>query len=341
MLETDTKITPFAEAKSINEIYGDGKTTTATLHIPLTADTIGFYDRDDILEEANIPEDQKSLLKRLKDSFMHKVYSSAIKLGVKSKMSYSTDYEFFDISDEYIKEIRIKKVFLALDQCDALDVNCHKRTKNNPITLDFLKTFFFNISPIYQETNMDFLKEPFKTYRRKDFVKIQEQSAKAKELSFDGITNIANYEKENKVFDRRDFSLMSNQTKIVFKLLENQYHIAADFFKRPILQKYIETSVKSGKMIFVILRNNASISEFFKTIFELTANFEDVGIDNYKFCKKETCTWLNVNDVNLVPLLAKTPHLRFDTFLELDQLHYDDFKYNGYLELEVKLNVEL
>jgi hypothetical protein len=341
IFETKTDIKPFAEAKTLNEIYGDGKTITKSLRIPLTKDTLGFFDRDEIVESRNIPEKHKKFFEKIKDNIVHGLYNQAVKLGVKNRISYSTDFEFPEIDSESIHSISVKKIFMALENCAPNDEECHHRIKDQEITLGLLDSLFINISPITEKSNLDFLKEPFDFYRDKAYQKILQQSKKASYLSMDGITNIAHLgtleEDAYNVYEQ-----VEQKSKTLVLSLESHENVEAlKFFREDVFAEVITDVFKAGKVIFITLKDDELVTSFFKKVFDRVESFADIGIYDYRFCSFKSCTELDVNPINLVPLIAQSPHLRFDTYLAIRQLSYNDFQYNGYIELEIKMSIDL
>ncbi len=78
----------------------------------------------------------------------------------------------------------------------------------------------------------------------------------------------------------------------------------------------------------------------FFEVFEKNAyTVESLGINSFDKCDQLKCADLQVEDYNLVPLLEKSNIVKFDTFLALDGLEFNDFRYKGYVELEVKLDL--
>jgi hypothetical protein len=50
---------------------------------------------------------------------------------------------------------------------------------------------------------------------------------------------------------------------------------------------------------------------------------------------------LEVEDINLAPIMAKHPTLLIESFISVQNLGYNDFKYGGYIEIEVELDLPI
>ncbi len=57
--ETKTETKPFAPSKTLAERFGNGEEIKFTLKVPLTEDSVGYYDVEDILGNRNLDSSQK------------------------------------------------------------------------------------------------------------------------------------------------------------------------------------------------------------------------------------------------------------------------------------------
>ena len=58
-------------------------------------------------------------------------------------------------------------------------------------------------------------------------------------------------------------------------------------------------------------------------------------------CIYSNCIDLEVEEFNLVPILSVNPNLKIDTYVSVKSLGNTDFKYNGFIEIELELDLPL
>ena len=155
-LKTSSDIDPLAKAQSISEKFkgkglSEGKIITLPIKISLTSNTIGHYALDDIMSADEVLDEdatpkQKKFLARFLDNLKYSVYNMGLGMGISNRVQYSTDYKFPQIDPTYFKEMRVKKIFFAIQPCEKDDVACIAREKDKPSTFMFLDRFFLNIS---------------------------------------------------------------------------------------------------------------------------------------------------------------------------------------------------
>ena len=97
-----------------------------------------------------------------------------------------------------------------------------------------------------------------------------------------------------------------------------------------------------GRSLYVELFEDANKDEFLRKI-DFDNNFSAMNLDIYKLdrCINSNCVDLEVEEFNLVPLLAVNPHLKIDSYISIKTLGSIDFKYNGYIEVELEIDLPL
>lgn len=373
-IQSQNEINPLFEAESLSDTHGDGKLYTVTLKVPLTKDSLGSYDFSDVMENEDLDDSNRSWLNRFYDTIMYNLANFAFKFGARNKYSYSTALEFPEIDPKYVKEVRIKKLFFSLEDCAPDNLECVKRQSSQPPSLNFLKSFFFNISPLdISEENLleegifkewssgDFNKEYNKAFEQEYFESFEDYFQSVQEMfhasnrrnrSVEAPTksdlfmdlNVARIRNSKKL--RRNNNNTRDEGRIfLFRLKQDITKYRKAEIKRHFKQDIFKHTVKDltilGNNLVVELFNSDLRPTFFRILSESVDNVDQLDINSFEGCSYENCATIDVNSINLVPLLEKTYKLKFDTFLELRFLQINDFLYNGFVEIEIKLDLPL
>lgn len=128
---------------------------------------------------------------------------------------------------------------------------------------------------------------------------------------------------------------------VIFRL-NSKFKEAKKLFVSPKLKGFVKDVSVIGKSIYVELRS-ASFREAFLKKIGKDNDYRSSGLDIYSVdsCINANCIDVDANDFNLVPILAVNPKLKIDTFLSIKTLGSFDFKYNGFIEIEVELDLPL
>ncbi|MCO4755949.1 MAG: hypothetical protein KC478_15825, partial [Bacteriovoracaceae bacterium] len=94
-----------------------------------------------------------------------------------------------------------------------------------------------------------------------------------------------------------------------------------------------------GNNIYIEMKTSGSFNRFDELIEQRHGQISNLGVRKFERCSVNLCANLETTNSNLVPLLEKSNQLRFDTFFSIKKLEMNDFKYNGFIELEFKLNL--
>src|SRR5690606_7337877 len=155
-LDEKSKITPLFQPKKLSETMSEKNKDTSLqsltteengytkfrFKIPLSQDMIGHYDYSAIMEDEKLDAKKLGILKRFLVNIKHRVYNLGVGMGVMNKVRFSTDYQFPDFDSEFIKSVKIKRIFFALDQCSPQDFDCIDLAKKDKLSIKFLKSFF-------------------------------------------------------------------------------------------------------------------------------------------------------------------------------------------------------
>jgi hypothetical protein len=385
-IQSNNKINPLFNAQTLSETQGAGKLYTVSLKVPLTKDSLGSYDFSDIMDNEDLDDSNRSWFKRFCDTIMYNLANLSFKFGSRNKYSYTTGLEFPEIDSKYVKEVRIKKLFFSLEDCDPTDLDCVKRQSTQPPSLNFLKSFFLNVSPlaveednlleegIFKEWNSgEFNREFDKAFAQKyhdTFISYyQDMLKKAQEDAPDNDEfqvpnrdelfynmNVARYRNTKKL--RRNSQSIRDEGRIFLFRLEkdiSKYRKAEikRHFKKDIFKSVVKDVTVLGNNLVVELSEpetradgttqsrDERRAEFFRVLSGSVENVDELSIKSFEGCSYENCASIEVNSINLVPLLEKTYKLKFDTFIELRFLQINDFLYNGFVEIEIKLDLPL
>jgi hypothetical protein len=385
-----SSIKPLAEAKSISDRFDTkGRRGTRLVTIPikisLTQNLIPRYDLQAILDgddtddeqtqagnetQENIealetlPQKERSALKKIGDYFKHKLYNVGLKVGLENtyKISFAYD-EFPEIDSKYIKSLKMKRLFFAIEPCDKEDFQCQVRLKDKPSTLFFLENFFLNISALQTHKDLEFLDQgdaEIKSLSQIEFNEALQKAESKQPVDFNNYRDPISGEIDDNVFydlNVASFDNKNNKKKLLLgserrnirddgktfiaRINKHQIIEAKKFFSRPIFKKIIKDMTFMKKSLFIQLHSSKLRREFFKAANTQEKTLRDVGVYEIEGCTIMTCTDLKVNPINLVPMLERSNKIKFDTFISVNELDSNDFRYGGYLELEVQLELPL
>jgi hypothetical protein len=346
-----SEIKPLFEPKSISELEGQGKDYfTLDLKIPLTEDTLGYYDFGEIIEEKNLLS-ERTKLREFFDKVKYGVYNLGVNLKMSNRVRYSIDYEFPAVDPDTIKEIKIERVFFAIEDC-LEEENCRARNNIEP-SFGFLDKFFVNLSVIQKTDDLSFVDEPLSFLSKKDYEVYTNKAFKRIPLPFEELYGVDARDRDRAFYDVTVAKFENSKRRELrpkHKEMENIYYFKSkvnalairNYFQSKSFQGIVKDVTLVGDVVFVeIIDQENSRRDFFNIIGSADFDIEALGVDNPKVCKVDTCINFDILEDNLVPLLKKSSHLRIDTFASLRDLDVNDFKYSGYIQVKVKLHLPL
>lgn len=130
--------------------------------------------------------------------------------------------------------------------------------------------------------------------------------------------------------------------KMFILRLEGEPILAKKFLKHKRFDHLIEDMTLIGRSLFIELKHKEQerkLLEIMKRhIYELEDSVEIYKVDK---CSNINCLDLNGADLNLVPFLAKGSKIMLETVLSVRSLSANDFKYSGFVELEIVLDLPI
>ena len=416
--KTKTEVKPFASSESTADIYGDGKTSKVSIKIPLTEDSVGYYDVDDVLGNGTISVKEKNFIERFKDTIKLNLYKLGVGLGLSNKVKFTSSFNFDYINPKFIKSAKVIKVFFTTDDCRPEDKTCDSngRHTNNFSIVD---KFFVNIKPSRTSETVEM--EAFQNLDNKTFKVAEESSfsennlpdnmAKVSRLTehedsdiqddfeinlvkFNNNVPYLNLNTSN-ISDDEDYLLLNikkNKTEIYRYLRGHKFRKyikkisnanegieielkrrakpsdlfnAVDADQNPTLKRMFiyrlntgmieakslfesekfngivkETNL-IGRSLFVEVKDDESLDEFVLKTSGDKSLIKDFDLFRVERCVYNNCIDIKARDLNLVPIIEKSPMVDIDTYLSIDALQSRDFKYNGYIEVELEISLPL
>lgn len=419
--QSESKIEPFAPSDSIAERFGNGRTNTFTLKIPLTQSSLGYFDIDDVLGANSPDRDRQGLLVRIANGFKRALFNVALRFGIQSRMKISSYFELPQINEKYIESARVKKVFFTTEDCRPEETDCDD-TRSSEGNFNFIDKFFVNLAldDAPAEVSEDEGGEFGEEVGRGEFQAAVDRSfGETMDTASNDILNMAT-EPEKSVVSGDDITIMKFENQVPYMNLntsqitdedreltfhvddgakarlikeyfqtptfkqnfvrrvrvrrgdvevdlyrdavpseffaqisadqsplaqkmfifriEGRYREAKKYFQKEKFNRIVKDTTMIGRSLFVELNSEIQRSEFLRLI----AQNEDKAQDYFDIYKIETCNLSNCLDldalpVNMGPLLSTGKDVRIDTWLSIRSLGSRDFKYNGYIEVEVVL----
>lgn len=324
---------------------------TFKIKIPLAQDMIGHYDYAAIMKFDKESTERVGFIKKFFRNIKHRTYNLAIKLGVKNKVRISMDYEFPELDSSIIKSVKAKRIFFSLEQCMPHDYDCIALEKKDKLSVKILDSLFLNLSAIQSHDDMAYLDEPIQFPSKREFKRYEKKAFSGVNLLLD-----EEYKRDNPTDDSiyHDVTVASLSTKEItkhmkqktaeqdkifrFKVSKNHGQVK-QFFEREEFKSVVRDVSIVGSTIYTELYAYNLKEKFFSIINNTGVDIINMGVDVFDSCTIERCVELNVPDMDLMPLIQKSNRIKFDTFLGLKRLKYGDFKYNGFVELEITLDL--
>ncbi|MEX0798141.1 MAG: hypothetical protein WD025_01775, partial [Bacteriovoracaceae bacterium] len=318
--------------------------------------TVGSYDAADIFEDSSLNKEKKGVLRRFWNGIKYKIYNAGINLGISNRIKYSFDYEFPEIDSGTIKSVKVKKIFFALENCPKNDEECRLRNEKDPVTFMLLDKFFLNLSVIQPHDDISFIDSQDPIISSKEFENASLKAFSSRPAPFDSLVNGDGEVSEKVFYDvnlakfhntkhyRRNQEVADELSNIFLLRLNRDLSKGEKIdlirhFKLPKYQGVIQDFSLIGHNIYLELVDTNAYEEFFKILGSSVSSVADLGIDSFEACNVNNCANLKTISSNLVPMLEKSNHIKFDTYFSIRKLEMNDFRYNGFVELEIKLDL--
>ena len=296
----------------------------------------------------------------------------------RSMLSYVL--EFPEIDKEflgYVNSIKVNKVFFSLEDCEAGEVIgadnkvCVKPLPKRLTSFKFIDEFFVNLSAtteadpafISEEEKEQGRENEFEGMKRRVFTprfRRAKQMAKWDEESLqdyyqkNGWQDINLVHLDNNWRFRREqranglesrvilfkFSKFNPEEKKVAQLKRLEF---LKFFDDPSLQEFISDASMIGDIVYLELKEGIARRDFFLPFSKIVGGKKrtELGVTNIYECEYRNCIFLDATPVNLAPILRQTRFIRFDNYLNVRAIEFNDFKYNGYIELEIDVRLPI
>jgi hypothetical protein len=379
-MEGKSEITPFAESETIaDKLEGlgirEGNSIVVNLKIPLTTNTMGHFELNDIMEtdaiteidaEAVVSVDQdkidtlpakkKNWFQRQIKKLEYNFYNAVLGFGIANKVSYATKINFAAFDPKYFKEVRVKKIFFALEPCGKKEKDCLQREANKSVSFKFLDKLFVNLStfeegeveldkhgdiknPLNQLDTDNFSKKVNRAWGKqpRNFKLFKDKNGDIPDHVFKNIT-IAKTEGDWKK-KKNTKNIRDNGNVFIARVEKDRLIHVKELFENNHFDGIIKDLKILKNSIYIELYHSQLRKKFFKNLRYLTTDIKNEGIEDLSGCTNLNCASLNVNQIDLVPMLIKNKKIQIDTFLSLKKLNYNDFKYSGYIEIDVKLEL--
>lgn len=321
------------KATSTASAYGDGEYTIVPLVVPLGDKELGEFNSS------------VSKIGFIAGGFAKMFMNIGASLGA-GKMRLSLTQKLPEIPDEYLKSIRIKRVFFYIEPTkDSLrKVPWYERffTGRSDVNFQFVDRLGVRIAtreiendknwePIFETVLLDKIEfAPLeKILEQKSLNLTSESTDYGKELS------ILRYDNENPskhLYTEnlpRMFIINSSNPAKVRKFLNQK-----EEFKNLIKSSHI-----MNDSLFVEIKNIKNYENQFEDLLvKHHISLKENGFNFLELCQMETCLDFKVTDLNLMELLEDSRGLQLDAYIDAYK-YPDSFKLKGFVEFELKLKL--
>lgn len=333
------------KAETFAQRYGDGKYATLPLVLPLSDEAIDQFDNP--LAKINF----------LARGFAKMLYNLGASMGM-GKLKMSMVQPLPEIPEEYIKEIRIKRIFFYIEPVDKNpDMTRRERIASwfektfkgkSDVNFNFLEKLALKISSTKVKETDSWYPQGFEVtdLKRNEYTPMQRLFERESDIDTERVIEDDLEESNNvimlKYSDKNPSHYLRNSKSGQVYLLT-----ATDPLKT---KDYLEKSGKFdgffqrihilNKSVLVELKKDPMTNELFKNIISEEADhLEELGgIKIIEPCSEQTCLDFKLPKEDLLPLIKKGSGLRIDAFMVADKVP-DSFQLKGFIELEIKLNL--
>ncbi len=337
--DTKSSIDVEVKAQRLAEAYGDGKYVHQDFFLPLT-------DRNIDAIPSLVPN-AGPILSGIARTFMN-IGAGGFGLG---KMPVRLTQPVPEIPSEYVKDIRLKRVFFYIEPHEN-NVRNHNAIYNfihgkSNVDFDFLskiaisvssnhipnlKDYYpvFDKSPKEDQATMDRFENYFKkqTALFPTFVNPE----KAKDLL------ILKYDRSN----RKDY-LKNDEYGDMYLARVNNASAAVktqEFLKNhPKLKGAFVGEINLlNSTLMIELRKDPIISEIFKQVIsEESSMLEKLGVSQLEACTYKTCMDLRLPDVGLLDVATRDNSIQLDAFIDADKVP-EGFQLKGFVEFSTLID---
>lgn len=319
-------------AQKTSEAYGDGQYTLMPMVLPLSDETIDSFDSP------------FSKVGFILGGFTKVFADLGAQMGM-GKMHLSLVQKIPEIPQEYIKDVRFKRVFFYIEPVEG------SRERG------FFDRFFFGRDHV----DFNFISRlavkvaTTKVPDRQDWLPIIESTRLSSKESFPLDTIFKEERTHASIIDIRsakELVLLTFDKKKKERYVKNSKDIPIYIIKtsspaqtrkylrdHPKLEGIIERTHILNKTVLVEIKKNRILDEYFKAILsEEGEHLERLGVSFMEACKPHTCLDLNVSELNLLPVLLKGNAIQIDAFIEAGKVP-DSFQLKGFIEADIRMDL--
>ncbi len=288
-------------------------------------DQVGSYNYGDVIE---MDPTRKNALHYITKPLKETIYDIGVRLFKRNKVQAQAQLSVPPESLEYLKSVKLKRIFFVLDTCVGKSRRCSSTVEG--IEATFVKELFINLEPYKEGTEIEEIKEiDDNTFfqKAKEFVR----DFGSKRRRGVGGFQLAAYSQKN----RPNRSQYKNL--YVFKYDKNISKLR-DALEQ---SRHVKKTILFGDLVLAELQK--SKNSFISRIYHEESFKQEVESHhsylNPAACEKGNCTELKTNSENLVEFFKEHPNVVVNTFIKVAKLPKKDFHYKGFIEFEVELNI--
>lgn len=221
-------------------------------------------------------------------------------------------------------------LYLSFDEMERMDPKARTIKLKFDRGFEYVKTFL--------------LRKEFKAYVKKVKTTLR-PSVKHKKLKFtkDGIKIKLRKNVTPMMLFRKIESFRPKLSKnMVILRLNSKIPEGKAYLKSALFRDLVDDVTIIGRSLYVKMKPNQKYHVLNNRFQKNKESFFD-KLDIYKVdkCDRSNCLDLDVSRINLANILEKSEDIRIDTLLKVRNLRKSDFKYNGYLDVELELDLPL
>lgn len=278
-------------------------------------------------------------------TFVGDMFAATTELGLQ-QVSYTLPIP--TIPDDYIKEARIKRVFVYIkpEKAGARNTTWWKRVffGSRDVNFNFLDKLALRMSSVALEDPDHYESKLLtKNLSKKEFEPLMKVFNSDEQINNSIDPNkaksamLVKYEKTKK-----DLYVRNKDYGRIF-IIDTKKPKALKFFleDHPNLKGYFERMHILDDGLLVEVKKDPIYEEGFKMIMsESEHELENFEVNMIDTCSSSTCLELVVPNINLIPIAGRGNAVKFDALIDVDKVPVS-FKVNGFLEFEVRSTLRI
>ncbi len=353
--ESNSSVESIAEAQSLAEKMGDGKFVLRNFYYPFTDKGLTEYNPDELLSDVPGYGSVIGLF----------TFPLAKRFARNTQLKIPTMLSFPDFDPATFKEVKIKRVFFYIKDCDE-NYNCKRG--NSKATFDIIKNLFVNLTPyradlheseIAKAESQDYSFKTIEGFRGiraswKSKAEFRNRLKKALDhrpdnrKSFEDYTLAVYDEKNNYTTSRFRLTDKNKKTLPIYIFHHDEKYVELrEFFMRPIFKGLVDNVFLTGSSVVVDIQPGKENNERFRRLlnskeayqaelFHFNTQNRNLSVNQ---CTVSTCIELKVRSGNLMELFRYSSEMKVDTYLTVGELSQEHFEYKGFIELNIKMDI--